>query len=82
MKTSFFSDVLPLVAASFLFLHVFPSDAGAYEERNHIAGAYRAAVAEAGTTSLIKAGGDWFPYPEYKDREGWARIFGADFAGA
>ncbi len=78
MKTSFFSDVLPLVAASFLFLHVFPSDAGAYEERNHIAGAYRAAVAEAGTTSLIKAGGDWFPYPEYKDREGWARIFGAD----
>lgn len=53
-------------------------EAGAYEERNYISKAYREAVENAGTENLVKAGGDWFPYPAYEDRDGWSRLFGED----
>ena len=67
--------VLGILAAAGLSMAV-SLDAGAYEERNYISAAYAEAVSENGGVSLIKTGGDWFPYPDYDDREGWSRLLG------
>ena len=69
----------PVLAAVSLSWLAAP-DAGAYEERNYISAAYSAALSDNGGESLVKVGGDWFPYPAYEDREGWAQLLGADAA--
>ena len=56
------------------------ADAGAYEERNYISAAYASALAENGGEPLVRTGGEWFPYPDYGDREGWEELFGKDAA--
>ena len=66
------------IAAILLSLSSSAPDAWAYEQRNHIAAAYEAAIEDNGGESLVKVGGDWFPYPDYEDREGWASLFGND----
>lgn len=47
-----------------------------YEHRDLISREYMSSAA----ASSIRPGGEWFPYPEYQDREGWASLFG-DAAG-
>ena len=29
-----------------------------------------------GSPDLFKAGGEWFPYPDYSDRQGWDDLLG------
>ena len=65
MKTS---TCISFIAA---FLLNFYS-AAAYEERNII-------MSELDGTDLVSlhmTDGNWFPYPEYADREAWAELFG------
>ncbi len=38
------------------------------------------ACRQAGGTAIFHAGGDWFPYPSYYDREGWTTLLGEDAA--
>ena len=45
----------------------------AYEERNII----MSELEETGLASLSLAGGSWFPYPEYEDRQIWDELFGS-----
>lgn len=63
------------VSASFFFS---VQEAAAYEERNFIHKAYAKALHESGDTTLVKAGGGWFPYPGYGDRAAWQKIFAQD----
>lgn len=75
MKNSFAGFAVSVLVATGLCC---PLGLRAYEERNYITEAYLEAAEKAGTSSLVTAGGDWFPYPDYDDRDGWARIFGND----
>lgn len=40
----------------------------------------RQVYCQPGVPASFKVGADWFPYPEYSDREAWSRIFGPDSA--
>ena len=78
MKSDILLKIMCMVLATGLLSALMSSEAGAYEERNYVSSAYSAALSENGGESLVKTGGDWFPYPSCSDREGWARLFGAD----
>ena len=78
MKSEILLKIMCMVLATGLLSALMPSEACAYEERNYVSSAYSAALSENGGESLVKTGGDWFPYPSCSDREGWARLFGAD----
>ena len=43
-------------------------------------GIFREAYSRPGTAASFVAGKDWFPLPEYRDREGWSELFAADSA--
>ncbi len=70
-------SIAATVAVCFSFLFSV-QEADAYEERNLIHKAYAKALHESGDTTLVKAGGDWFPYPDYADRAGWQKVFAQD----
>ena len=80
MKQTRLLDLMLSAAACMVMTMLVSARAEAYEERNYISTAYYAALAENGGESLVRTGGDWFPYPQYGDREGWSEVFGKDAA--
>lgn len=78
MKSKCIVWTLEAVASMSIFFSVSVFDAGAYEERNFIRKAYDQALYKSGEPSLVKTGGDWFPYPDYNDRAAWDSLFARD----
>lgn len=78
MKSKCIVWTLEAIASMSIFFSVSVFDAGAYEERNFIMKAYDQALYKSGEPSLVKTGGDWFPYPDYNDRAAWDSLFARD----